>query len=662
MAIQQNAVIQDQRQLDDLKLRLINRLRSAKQFWKPLNSRQDYWANLYLLQDALQQSKPLGVARRFVSNEPRTGLDSALSILTRNPVVWRIPFENSEDENSDERRTIGRIERTLDGFGYDLDELFSMRMQLPMWTQIHFQSLLRGMIWGKFHVTTEALKYRRSPLIAEIYDSRLVYPHVDGWGLNHVLIEKPTNLGDLVATYPEIYSDLENSADFNPHTPAVKIEFWSNDRGEKLGINAVLAQVGTANTSGAYTVNSVGGDGSADSRWLIPPYFHGYTYDELPIVGVPVNGAHIQHKPTLLGPLEQRLQERSDLLAMDSSNWNGPASWVAEIGRSILSSVEEQVPQYNELMATIFQHLAIETYGTLVFKTPTGELPKFDLGIESKIALTPQESVERLVPVPISPDAYRLVQVLQEERQKGVLSNILQASTPFSGTGVLFQQVTNAALNSLAPYQNGAQQFGIRMGTSILAQLQKGSSAFEPFVIEATAPTKSFFRIEFDPKTDLDQTRHYRPIPIIKPALPDDLTARMTAARMALDPRRPMLSLMTVMETILQVDDPTAELDRIWEDLAQTDPVIVAEQMALALDKFGETEMAARMRETEFRTKFIEDLQFRQITGNLPGQGQQPGSSPEDGVNPAATQRTGEPNLQVEGAQGLGAIGETLTP
>ncbi|KKK74881.1 hypothetical protein LCGC14_2879320, partial [marine sediment metagenome] len=375
MAIQQSAVISDPKQLDDLKNVLINRLRSAKQFWRPLNLRQDYWANMYLLLDVIQQSKPLGVARRFVSNEPRTGLDSAVSILTRNPVVWRIPFENSEDENQDERRVIGRIERTLDGFGYDLDELFSMRLQDPLWKQIHFQSLLRGMVWGKFHVTTEALKYRRSPLIAEIYDSRLVYPHVDGWGLNHVLIEKPTNLGDLVATYPEKFQDFEGRSDFDPHTPAVKIEFWSNDRGEKLGINAVLAQVGVPAASGSFTATAVGSTVSADSRWIIEPYFHGYTYDELPVVGVPVNGAHIQHKPAVLSPLEQRLQERADLLAMESLAWHGPASWVAEIGRSILSSVEEQVPQYNELMATIFQHLSIETYGTWVFKTPTGELP-----------------------------------------------------------------------------------------------------------------------------------------------------------------------------------------------------------------------------------------------------------------------------------------------
>ena len=83
----------------------------ARQFWLPLNRRQDYWASMYLLLDVIQQSKPLG-RRRFVSNEPRTSVDAAMSILTRNEIKWRNDLTRAEDENEDIRRTVGKVERT----------------------------------------------------------------------------------------------------------------------------------------------------------------------------------------------------------------------------------------------------------------------------------------------------------------------------------------------------------------------------------------------------------------------------------------------------------------------------------------------------------------------------------------------------------------------
>ncbi|KKM03173.1 hypothetical protein LCGC14_1777120, partial [marine sediment metagenome] len=263
--------------------------------------------------------------------------------------------------------------------------------------------------------------------------------------------------------------------------------------------------------------------------------------------------------------------------------------------------------------------------------------------------------------------AYRLVQLIQDERQKGVLSNILHSVQPFEGTGVLFQQMTNAALNAIEPFHSGGIQFGTRMGTSILGQLKKAGSAIGKFELDAMTPKQTWFRVEFDPKS-LDQKRHYRAVPQLKPALPDDLTVRMTAARMALDPRMPMMSLLTVMETILQIDDPMAEMDRIFEDMAQRDPVLLPEIMAQAFDRLNEPEMAARMRETEFEAQLIEDLRLRQLTGNMGG-GAGGTQGPEgDTIFPApaaggsiSNTRTGTETPLPDGAQAAGAAGQRST-
>ncbi len=657
MAIPEQALVRGAHDQEDMKIAILRRHRELKQHWKPLTLRQNMWEGMYFLLDAFQQSKPRGVASRFISNEPRTGVDAALSILTRNPTKWRIPLLGAGDENQETRRQVGQIERTLEGLVYTIDELFTDRLQASLWRAATFQGLLRGMIWGKFHITTEALLYRRAPLIAEVYDAYQAFPHLDQWGLNHIIIEKDTNLGDLVTSYPGIYDDmLERGSAYNPNTPALKLEFWSNDRGERKGMTAVLGSVSTTSAAGMAIVDMMG----KDARWLVPPFLHGYAYDELPVVGVAVNGAHISHKAPLFSPLEDRLSERADLAAMDSMAWHGPNSQVAETGRSILSSVEETVPQYNEIVATVFQHLRLNTYDTLVFKTPTGELPDFERGIGASIALNPQESVESLRPQPMSADAYRLLELLQNERQKGVLSNVLQAVTPNLASGVLLQQIEHAALGSIDVYMKGLRDFGTRMGTTLLAQMQKAAPILGAFELQSGTPSKTFFNIEFNPLTDLDQTRHYRPVPVIKPALPDDLTVRMTAARMALDPSQPMMSLMTVMEDLLNIDDPVAEMDRIWEDLAQRDPVIILEQMAMALEKHGEMEMAARIRQQEFAQKFVEEQKIQQITGGGP-RPQQPLPGPAAGPLSLSTQRTGTEQNFPEGAEGLGVMGQRVS-
>ena len=187
----------------------------------------------------------------------------------------------------------------------------------------------------------------------------------------------------------------------------------------------------------------------------------------------------------------------------------------------------------------------------------------------------------------------------------------------------------------------------------------------KPFTVTVPFKQNSFFDIEFDPQTDLVPGRKYKARPVFKPALPDDMTIRIQMARLALDPRRPVLSLVSVLENIMQWDDPDGEQDRMWEDLANQDPWIVLEQIAQSLEKSGEQELADRIRETQFRSKLIEDMQFRQISGAMPqpeGGGLQMG--PEAGGAGSTTRNNGQPEqrdeaaaLAAEGAQLVGAVG-----
>jgi hypothetical protein len=104
----------------------------------------------------------------------------------------------------------------------------------------------------------------------------------------------------------------------------------------------------------------------------------------------------------------------------------------------------------------------------------------------------------------------------------------------------------------------------------------------------------------------------------------------------------------------------------MWEDMANQDPIIVLEQIAQALDRFGETEMSERIRENEFRMKFLQDMQFRQITGSVPGLGgggEAPPErlGPESGAPGSTTRNEGSPEQPPSAQEGgnlVGAMGE----
>jgi len=93
--------------------------------------------------------------------------------------------------------------------------------------------------------------------------------------------------------------------------------------------------------------------------------------------------------------------------------------------------------------------------------------------------------------------------------------------------------------------------------------------------------------------------------------------------------------------------------------------VLVLEQIAQALERMGEHDMAARIRATEFRTSYIQEMQFRQATGQTQAYGQQTMAMPtggqtmpaETGVAPAV-QHPGTGQGQAAEGAGAGMMGQ----
>lgn len=595
----------------------------GRMYWKPLHDRMDYSFLLYLLLDPIQQAKQPGY-RRFVSNDPRTAIDTAVNLLTRNYPYWRGDMPTGM--NPEERAKVGKIEQTLSGIIDALDSLFRHRGDPggSFWRQAAFFALMRGWIWGKFQITDQATKWGlKTPLLGEFFDPKQVFPHYDQIGLASVIVVKETNMAEMMQQYgSKVQAALQNSGksyareQIDPNATAIRIEYWSNDRydentgEEHKGCYGILGYMMTSSVEAGIEPVDVSSQ-SGFSTWLVTPREHGYAPDALPIIGVPVNGIPIKSKPQFGQGLLASMNLRATRLGLAIPTWHGPNGWVAESGRGLLTAVEEHIPQYNELMATVFQHFTANTYGTLVFKTQTGELPDYEDGSMARIPLRIGEDVQRFEPHPINNDAYKLLGVLQDERQRGMLNSILQADGAIgASSGIVLSQAINAALNSLHAFATGLEDFGTMFQEHILEQLRTSDAGTMTLV--ARGSNKSYVRVSFDPKLDLED-RKYHMTPVFKPAVPEDIMTKAQAATLLLNPRNPIMSVVTVLDQIFQLEDPEGEMLRMLEDVANRDPVLLLERIATLLEEEGEPDMAQRIRQKEFQAKFADQLQQQQM-------------------------------------------------
>lgn len=671
----------------ELKAHIAMLLFWGRQYWKPLHDRMDYGLTLYLLLDPIQQAKPVGF-RRYVSNDPRTAVDTAVNLLTRNYPYWRGDMPTGMNET--ERRKVGKIEQAMSGIVDAYDYLFLHRGDAGgrFWRQAAWFALMRGWIWGKFQVTKQASKWGlKTPLLGEFYDPRQVFPHYDGIGLESVVILKETNMNEMMMQYGrkvrEILHINSNAGGqgqqnhIDPNARATRVEYWSNDRVMENDDGTTYLRKGQYCVLGYFMTSSI--EAGLDpiqsmpdagfATWLVDPIEHGYSPDALPVIGVPVNGIPLKMKPAFGQGVLSNMNLRAQQLRSPIPTWHDPSGYVAESGRGLMTSVEELLPQYNELIATIFQHFTIGTYGTWVFKTQTGQLPEFEDGSNAKVPLRIGEDVQRFVPEPINADAYKLIDIVQDEKKRGLLDTILQANGALSAaSGIVLQQTINAALNGLNAYAVGLEDFGTMFSEHILEQLKMADTG--TLALVSRGASKTYNRLEFDPKTDLED-RKYHMAPIFKPALPEDIMTKAQAATLLLNPRNPIMSILTVLREVFQLEDPEGELDRMLEDIANRDPVILLERIATVLDEEGEPEMAQRIRQKEFQAKFSDDLQQKQmdvqqqqLDAQSQQQGQQgppggPGAGAPTGGPPGTGGPPPNPDEAEPGGPGMGGPGAT---
>jgi hypothetical protein len=579
---------------------LLTQYALRKAFWTPRDRRMDFHYLTYKLFDAHQQAKPPG-RQRFTTNEPANLIDKGANAIAKNQFRFKCPIDNLNDPY--ERETVARYEDLAYGIVDEIDESLVNRGASGNLREIMSkQALLRGWIAGCEILQPDD---ERGMVYFDDWDPRFTYPDWDRWGLRSVLYYTEDHLGNVIGDHP--WLDDEFTADDDMNQLVIKYVWYDRTY---YGCLAELPHRDKNNRARRQKTMWISRDPDTE---VTGPYEHGLP--DIPAYMIPVNGLNFRYSPTVPSDPFQSLQFNQDF-RMAPSDYDryryGPNNWVADRGRSIFANVENEFRQFNELVATIWQVVSNEAYGTWTFKSRDGKAVDLEIGNNAVNFLRLDEALDKINPHVAPPNITDLLSISSANLEKGTFSFKMFGSD-FQGSGFLFNQAQEAMSSALYPFKAGVERAGERVARIGTRQFRLGN--FRDINMTGQKPgSRRIFSMKMS-SDDFD--KDYKITAELQLAVPEDLLARVQIAKLLADPRKPLASLQTIFDKVLGWDDPDGEKEKIFEDVADTDPIIVLERTARALERRGLPELAASIREKEFTMAAVQAMQKAQMEGNL---------------------------------------------
>jgi hypothetical protein len=586
-------------------------------FWSPRDRRMEFWQLTYLLFDAHQQAKAPG-RQRFITNEPANLVDKGANAIAKNQFKFKVPIDNINDPY--ERGVIAKYEDLAYGIVDEIDESLVNSGQSGNLREIlSKQALLRGWISGCLILQPND---ERGMVFYDDWDPRFVYPDWDRWGLRSVIYYTEDHLGNVIGDHPWLEDQFTPDDDMNQ---LVKKYVWY-DR-DWYGCLAELPNRDKNSRASRQKTMWISRDPDTNA---LGPYEH--QLPDIPVFMIPVNGVNFKYAPWQPQDPMLDLQFNQDYRQLgnryDQYRY-GTNHWTADRGRSIFANVEREFRQFNELVATVWQVVANEAYGTWTFKSRDGKAVDLELGNNAVNYMRLDEQLDKINPHVAPPNITDLLNISSRNLEKGTFS-FKMFGDDFQGSGFLFNQAQEAMSTALHPFKSGVERAGERVARLGTRQFRLGG--FKSINLTGVRPgSRRIFSM--DVSSD-EFEKDYKISAELQLAIPEDLLSRVQIAKLLADPRKPLASLQTIFDKVLGWDDPDGEKERIFEDVADTDPVIVLERTARALDKRGLPELAASIREKEFVMAAVQAMQKAQAEGQLQqllGGGAQGGGPPPPG-------------------------------
>jgi hypothetical protein len=616
---------------------VFNLFNGSRSFWSWRNEKIAKFRDFVRQIDRSQRRKSKRY-HAFESNEPGTFYATMVQLLTRNPVGHRIPLGQDSEAT---RKLKAAVEDLIQGTYRDVDRQRTNRI-VESTLQVSLSQFALSDGWAVAEVVTHEDESR--PYVdIRTYDPIDVAFDWSDTGTNSVVLHTTRTPLQVAYEYPEVDMSslwMYNSTARMPYSASDVVDVYTcyYKKGGKVYYGCVI-----------------------NNQWAITPYLTDWT--EIPVSIRSFNGLPFRADGSLLSTSDTG---NDDYGSSGLARWH----WTQDVGRGIFFANEKLYAEFNELWSMVLDFVDKEARNTYWKQTVDGDDSAMEIGkgTDAINALAKDESIGRLPPGSLGNELMLAFQQLSGALQRGGISWQLTGQVPPGDlSGFAINQLISAALTVATPYINGLtamyqqldqiimEAYRISERSSINVGVMRNNSFIEREVDLAQIRDRTFY---FDVK--------------LKAGLPDDLAERLG---MAINAKKgELLDSWTILDEILQVDDPELIMDRQTEERVLNMPNIQLRRAAIALLRQGrmdeatavltELQMYTAGQQVQQGQAQVQLSQIQQMLGGTPNPAQTDlqgngGAGPDGGVPPASPPAPANPQLQ---AQRTGLPSDILPP
>lgn len=516
-------------------------------FWEPRGRRIIEWWDLERLEQPERSYQDydrdvVSPREHLVTNDPATLMSMSIHLLSSAQPLHRVVVGEAGEA---EQRRAGKTERLVRAKWREVDD-----MEFQGGRDEWLRSLAYWMCSSGWFATVAACVEDSdgNPCwIADLHNPLEAFQEYGRDGLVNYVHSYHTTLEDARSKAGYLGSNANLRGD---GTQAVKIiDHWHWDEKNEESINSVLLM------------------GSSGRTWLKEPERFG---DYMPVISGPVGG-----RP-----------DRGARGLMDDT-------WKRDAGMSILEKNRKVYKEFNRFFSLLMQvakdhaeppWLAKGT-GMLVKPEDVGTGGLWTPGGKVISTPNPNASLTRVDPGKSPIEVQSFMSILDGMMQRGGFPYLFYGGMAQELSGFAINQLLNAAMHQLGPYQRAMQRV-IRFVDK--CWLEDYRRLFPEHTVDvASRSTEGGRRIgysmeKYNPKSDMPKHIYVEVEQSL--SLPRDILERMTILRQAI-PNGPVLDLLTGLDEILQVEDPYLVMSRLGQDALRVNPVTMQLELVMELRK-----------------------------------------------------------------------------
>lgn len=331
---------------------------------------------------------------------------------------------------------------------------------------------------------------------------------------------------------------------------------------------------------------------------------------------------------------------------------NEYADTEAERGQSIFASNRNLYAPYNKTMSDLLNIVRRGVKRPKQVKSADGKYT-LDVDIDqtekaAAISTTQDVEIKPIYEERMPADAAGLFQLISGEMQRGGLPHTVYGELGFRLSGYAINQLQSSILTVVSPTLQAIERAYRLSCDELISQFASGG--FDPIEVMGRTSKNEIFGYPIRERIKAsDLKEDWRPEVNLIPTLPKDDAQRYQLANLARTGEPPLLSMDTIRDEVLNIEDPDLEREKIDEEWGSNIPLIRLQKTFQACIARGRLDLASLVL-----------AEIRKLLAQMEAQLPQQTSAKQPTTLGSASMETTGAGLPAEGEQGLSP--EVLPP